>query len=160
MVAVGNVMRAGHSTPDNVAFLTLGGYGDLEYYGKDNIAVDQIGRPLPQLGRYTTSGAKIIELKSPPLWPAGLKALPATDVQKHVLAEAGARPWDRDYNDIRIIADTAEARGKIIHSEQEVHGYPVQTETRRAFDPSMWNLDDMTPAKPEALDKGAGAKGT
>ncbi|MBL8642484.1 MAG: hypothetical protein JNK21_01015 [Rhodospirillaceae bacterium] len=160
MVAVGNVLRAGHSTPANVAFLTIGGYGDLEFYGADNIALDQIGRPMPMLGRYTTSPAKIVEVTSPPLWPTDLKPMPAAEVQKHVLAQAGARPWDRDYNDIRVTADVGEARGKIIDGENEVHGYPKQAESRRAFDPRLWDLNTMTPLKPEALDKGAGAKGT
>ncbi len=160
MVAVGNVLRAGHSTPANIAFLSIGGYGDLEYYGLDNIAVDQIGRAIPMFGSYTTSPAKIIEVKTPPLWPEGLKPMPAADVQKSVLAEAGARPWDRDYNDIRIIADVAESRGVIIDSEKDVHGYPVQKETKRTFDPKLWDLNTMAPLKPEALDKGAGAKGT
>ncbi|MBL8628203.1 MAG: hypothetical protein JNM81_01145 [Rhodospirillaceae bacterium] len=160
MVAVGNVLRAGHSTPANVAFLSIGGYGDLEYYGLDNVALDQAGRPMPMLGRYTTSPAKIIEMNAPPLWPEGLKPMPSADVQKAVLADAGARPWDRDYNDVRVTADVAEARGVIIDSEQDVHGYPVQKETHRAFDPKLWDLNTMAPLKPEALDKGAGAKGT
>lgn len=160
MAAVGNVLRAGRSTPANIAFMTIGGYGDLEYYAKDNIAVDQIGRPLPMLGRYTTAPVKVIEMKAPPLWPEGLKVMPAADVQRYVLSEAGARPWDRDYNDVRLTADVVENRGKIIDSQDEVHGYPVQAETRRAFEPSLWNLDDMSPLKPEALDKGTGAKGT
>lgn len=160
MVAVGNVLRAGNSTPANVAFLSLGGYGDLEYYGRDNIAVDQIGRPLPQFGRYTTSSARLIEVKSPPLWPQGLTPLSSQDVQERVLSEAGARPWDRDADDVRIIADVGEARGRIIDSEQQVHGYPVQHATHRTFEEGLWNLEDMTPRVPEALDRGAGARGT
>ena len=63
---VGNVMRAGPSTPNDVALFELGGAGDVELYMKDNIAVDRIGRPLPMLGRYTTSAAKIIEMKPVP----------------------------------------------------------------------------------------------
>ena len=43
----------------------------------DNIAVDQIGEPLPMFGRYTTTPAKIIEMTEPPLWPAGLTPMPA-----------------------------------------------------------------------------------
>ncbi len=76
MVAVGNVARAGLSTPPWVAFLEIGGYGDLEFYGQDNVAVDQKGAPLPMVGRYTTSSAKIIVDAKPPLWPDGLTAMP------------------------------------------------------------------------------------
>ena len=74
IVAVGNALRAGIDTPvDKIAFFQLGGYGDVEYYARDNIAVDSIGRPLPMLGRYTTSPARIVEVKTPPVWPPGLK---------------------------------------------------------------------------------------
>jgi hypothetical protein len=54
MTLVGNVLRAGPSTPEPLALFELGGSGDVELYADDNIAVDRIGRPLPKLGRYTT----------------------------------------------------------------------------------------------------------
>ena len=117
MTAVGNVLRAGPSTHADLAFLMLGGGGDLDYHGRDNVAVDRLGRPLPMFGRYTTTAARIIEHAEPLDWPAGLEALPAVDVETWVLANAGARPWDRDAHDVRILADVAEGRGKIIDSE-------------------------------------------
>lgn len=161
IVAVGNALRAGIDTPvDQIAFFQLGGYGDVEYHARDNIAVDRIGRPLPMLGRYTTSPARIIEVKTPPVWPQGLKPMPATAVQQSVLMTAGARPWDRDYDDVRLIADVAEGRGRIIDSENDLHGYPTQTPTRRPFNEADWNLDDMTPRRPEVLDSGTKARGT
>ncbi len=160
MVAVGNVLRAGPSTPGDLAFLMIGGYGDLQFHGRDNIAVDRLGAPLPMLGRYTTSAARIIEVSRPMLWPEGLRALPATDVQRAVLRDVGARPWDRDGNDVRIIADVAEGRGRIIDSEQEVHGYPVQQPTQRAFDPAAWDLRTMEPLSLTTLDAGGRARGT
>lgn len=160
LVAVGNVMRAGLSTEFPIALVEIGGDGDLEYYGRDNIAVDRIGIPLPMLGRYTTTPARIIELEQPPFWPDGLVAMPAADVQRWVLRNAGARPWDRDYDDIRLVADVAEGRGTIIDSEEDIHGYPVQAETHRAFDPEAWDLRFMTPRDPAVLDSSAKAKGT
>lgn len=160
MTAVGNVLRAGPSTPDPIAFLMIGGDGDLDFHGRDNLAVDRIGRPLPMLGRYTTSRARIVERDAPLDWPKGLQAIPAAEVERHVLGQAGARPWDRDRDDIRLIADVAEGRGEIIDSEQQIHGYPVQKPTRRAFDPADWDLRFMTPRRPEVLDSGASARGT
>jgi len=142
---VGNVMRAGPSTPNDVALFELGGAGDVEVYMKDNIAVDRIGRPLPMLGRYTTSPAKIIEVKTGPAFPEGVKPLAAVEVENSVIANAGARPWERDEVDWRVIADTIEGRGKIIDSEQEVGGYPVQLATFKAFDPNEWDMRYMTP---------------
>ncbi|MEA1676415.1 hypothetical protein [Nitrospirillum sp. BR 11163] len=160
MVAVGNVLRAGPSTPTPLAFLEIGGYGDLEYYGKDNIAVDRAGEPLPLMGRYTTSPAKVIEMDKPPLWPEGLTPLPATEVQKSVLHNAGARPWDRDYDDVRLLADVAEGRGEIINSQDDIHGYPNGKPSTRPFNPADWNLDDMTPRTATALDAKSKARGT
>jgi pectate lyase len=160
MSVVGNVLRAGKNTPTPMAFMMIGGYGDVAYFGRDNIAVDQIGRPIPMFGRYTTAPARIIETRTPPIWPAGLTPIPAAQVEQSVLANAGARPWDRDYDDVRLIADVGEGRGEIVNSEDELKGYPVQKETRRPFNPADWNLFDMTPVRPDVLDRGAGARGT
>ncbi len=160
MVAVGNVLRAGQDTPEGLPFLMIGGYGDLEYYGKDNIAVDRWGEPLPMFGRYTTTPAKILPLKAPPFWPAGLKAIPAEQVQQWVLANAGARPWDRDALDVQLISDVAEGRGNIIDSEDDLHGYPAHKPTQRPFVEADWNLDDMSPRRADVLDSGAKARGT
>ncbi|HEY0104411.1 MAG TPA: pectate lyase, partial [Brevundimonas sp.] len=93
MTVVGNVLRAGPSTPtEHLAFMMIGGAGDVEYYGRDNIAVDQVGEPLRMFGRYTTSPARIIEVRRPPVWWEGLAPIPAVDVQRSVLANVGARP--------------------------------------------------------------------
>ena len=160
LVAVGNVLRAGPSTPDHLAFLEIGGVGDLQFYSKDNVAVDRIGRPLPLTGRYSTTSAKIIPMNAPMLWPAGLVALPSDQVETHVLRNVGARPWDRDKNEVQLISDVAEGRGEIINSEQDLHGYPVQTLTARTFNPDHWNMHDMTPRTPGALDSAMAARGT
>ena len=160
VVAVGNVLRGGQDTPAGLPFFQLGGDGDVAFYGKDNIAVDRFGGPLPMFGRYTTTPARIIELKEPPLWPQGLNPIPAADVQRSVLTNAGARPWDRDMDDVRLLADVAEGRGEIIDSEQDLLGYPRHQETRRPFNEADWNLSDMTPKRPGVLDAGAKARGT
>jgi hypothetical protein len=112
------------------------------------------------LGRYTTSAARIIEHSEALDWPASLKALPAVEVERWVLANVGARPWDRDAHDTRILADVTEGRGKIIDSESEVGGYPKVAPTHRAFDPEQWDLATMAPRSPAALDSSAKAPGT
>jgi hypothetical protein len=160
MTAVGNVLRAGPSTHADLAFLMIGGGGDLDYHGRDNVAVDRLGNALPMFGRYTTTAARVIEHSEPLDWPAGLEARPAVDVETWVLANAGARPWDRDPHDVRILADVAEGRGKIIDSEREVGGYPIVEPRRRAFDPAQWDLSTMTPKSPDVLDSSAKASGT
>jgi hypothetical protein len=143
--AVGNVLRAGFSTRDDIVFLSIGGVGDLQYYGRDNIAVGRLGKPLPMFGRYTTSAAKIVEVEKPVVWPTGLDVLPATEIEKYVLRHAGARPWDRDAHDLRVLFDVAEGRGKIIDDEKEAGGYPQQQITRAAFVEAEWTLETMEP---------------
>jgi len=145
IVLLNNVMRAGPSTPPDVALFMLGGSGDVQLYMKDNIAVDRIGRPLPQTGRYTTAPAAIIPMKSAPPLPENFVLLPPAQVQDAVIANAGATPWNRDEHDWRVIADTIEGRGKVIDSELEVGGYPNYVATHQAFDPAAWNMESMTP---------------
>jgi pectate lyase len=144
LTLIGNVMRGGPSTHANLPLFMLGGSGDIELYEEDNTAVDWIGNPLPKTGRYTTSKAQILPMTKPAL-PFGVKPMPAADVQDAVIREAGARPWDRDKTDARIVADTIEGRGEIIDSEDQVGGYPVQKETRQAFNEKDWDLATMTP---------------
>jgi len=77
--------------------------------------------------------------------PIGVAPLRAIEVEESVIKNAGARPWDRDPIDARIVADTVEGRGEIIDHEDEVGGYPQYEETRQAFDPKAWDLATMTP---------------
>jgi pectate lyase len=160
MTAVGNVLRGGFDTAPGLRFLMIGGIGDLDYYGRDNIMQDKWGEPIPELGSYEAGPAHIIRHNAPLDWPQGLTPIPAIQVEARVLTHVGARPWDRDAHDVRLLADVAESRGEIIDSETEVGGYPVQAETRRAFDPEKWNLDDMTPKEFSTLDSSAKARGT
>jgi pectate lyase len=147
VVMRGNVLRAGPST-ESLALFMVGGSGDVEVYASDNLSVDRIGQTLPAQGSYTTAPVRVTALaKAPPL-PFGVTLLTAAQVHDAVLAQAGARPWDRDDIDRRILADVAEGRGRIIDSESEVGGYPVHKETRQAFVPADWNLDSMEPLKP------------
>ncbi|WP_206860283.1 pectate lyase family protein [Lysobacter changpingensis] len=146
VVARGNVMRAGLSTED-VAFFQVGGSGDVDVFLEDNLAVDRLGNPLPQQGRYTTTPIRVDAMERAPALPFGVTLLPSSKVQDAVIANAGARPWDRDDVDRRILADAIEGRGRIIDSQEQVGGYPVQKETRQAFVPGDWDLETMEPLK-------------
>jgi len=162
MTVIGNVLRAGPSTPTaQLAFMMIGGAGDVEYYGRDNIAVDQVGEPIRMFGRYTTAPARIIETRRPPVWWEGLTPMPAEQVQVAVLSQVGARPWDRDMRDVLLIAEVAEGRGEIIDHERQVGGYPaVVAATRKPFNPDDWDLRFMTPLRDEVLDRPARRRGT
>jgi pectate lyase len=145
MTVIGNVLRAGQSTIPNLALITVGGSGDVAIYDRDNIAVDRQGGPLPMRGSYTTAPIKILKLAPQPIF--GVAPMPARDVQDYVIRNAGARNWDRDHEDARVVADTIEGRGVIIDSQSQWGGYPKESPTHRPFDPAAWNLDDMTEKK-------------
>lgn len=144
MTLIGNVLRAGPSTPPDLALLMLGGSGDLELFERDNLAVDRIGRPLPLHGRHTTGEARLVPLEEMPVIQGLAPPVASAQVQDAVIRNAGARPWDRDAVDRRIVADVIEGRGQIIDSQQQVEGYPEQPETRSAFVDSEWDLRQMT----------------
>jgi pectate lyase len=139
---IGNVLRAGPSTPGDVALVMIGGAGDLALFERDNIAVDRIGRPLLLRGSYTTSPVKVLTAR--PRKIPGVEPMPAAQVEDAVIGNAGARPWDRDAIDARIVANVAEGRGAIIDTQEQVGGYPQQAPTREAFDSAQWDLATMT----------------
>ncbi|MGV1684790.1 pectate lyase family protein [Sphingopyxis sp. NJF-3] len=146
ITAIGNVMRGGNDTDAGLPFLMLGGDGDLQYYGKDNLAVDRHGNPLPEFGRYGETRAEMIRAKAPLAPVAGYDILPTRDVETSVLATAGARPWARDAEEIRILFFVAEGRGDIIDDEKEVSAYPkVEAPVRAPFVEAEWNLATMEP---------------
>lgn len=145
ITAIGNIMRGGNDTDQGLPFLMLGGDGDLEYYGRDNLAVDRHGNAMPQFGRYGETRARLITARRPLASIAGYHILPARDVETTVLAEAGARPWDRSADDIRILFFVAEGRGDIIDDEREVSEYPHPQPTAAPFVEGDWDLTTMTP---------------
>lgn len=145
MVVRGNVMRAGKST-EPLAFLMIGGSGDLDVYAQDNLIVDRVGNTsIQETGSYTTAPVKLNRVKNAPALPFGVSLLPAAKVQDAVIENVGATPWNRDLIDRRIVADVIEGRGEIIDSQDQVGGYPQYKETRKPFVDSEWNLDVMEP---------------
>nr|WP_246544440.1 pectate lyase [Novosphingobium profundi] len=145
ITAVGNLMRAGNSTAPGLPFLTLGGDGDLAFYGKDNKAVDRWGNPEATFGRYGVTKARLIEKDAPMAGLDGYDILPADGLETSLLASVGARPWDRAPDDIRVLFFVAEGRGEILDDEKVVGGYPHPAPTRAPFVEKDWNMVTMTP---------------
>lgn len=144
MTMIGNVLRGGADTAPGTPLFSLGGAGDVSVTMRDNIAVDANGNPLPQTGRYTASGAAMLEEQAPYL-PADVKPLAAARLENAITMSVGMRPWARDPVDFKILSDVAEGRGHIVDSEAQSSGYPAYAPTRQRFDPQAWNLDDMSP---------------
>lgn len=142
---VANVLRGGMSTKKALPLMMLGGDGDLAYFAKDNIAVDQFGNQLPLFGRYGETRAQLLLQSTPIDWPQDLKVLDARMVESELLRYAGARPWDRDKDDTRVIYYIAEGRGTIINDEREVSAYPQQKETQLRFSEQDWDTQNWIP---------------
>jgi len=82
--------------------------------------------------------------------PADIQPLAASAVTEAVLAYAGARPWDRDAVDQRLIDEVRSGGGRIVDSEADAGGYPpVVPATRRAFVEADWDLATMQPRAPQ-----------
>jgi len=150
LALVGNVLKGGASTDRAIAFFMLGGEGDVELYQADNLATGRDGRPLPTFGRYRNAAGKVIEIGRSDAMPADIQPLAASAVTEAVLAYAGARPWDRDAVDQRLIDEVRSGGGRIVDSEADAGGYPpVVPATRRAFVEADWDLATMQPRAPQ-----------
>jgi hypothetical protein len=113
---VGNVLRHGPDTRGLRPMPLVSRHGRA--WLKDNAAYDRKGREV------RTRTIMVRPLKEKPVWPAGLKPLPAEQLEQHILPNVGARPWDRDAIDKRIVATVRERKGGIIDSQEAVGGYP------------------------------------
>lgn len=145
ITAVGNVMRGGPSTAPGLPFLMLGGDGNLSYYGRDNLAVDQWGNPAPSFGRYGETQARLLTSKVPLASLDGYAILPSAELETSLLKTVGARPWDRSPEETRVLFFVAEGRGEIIDDEKQVGGYPQVKPASARFVEGDWDLATMTP---------------
>jgi hypothetical protein len=126
LALVGNVVKGGASTDLRLPFLIVEGQGDLDLYAHDNLANYADGRPMPVSRVIPTDPLpKIRLLDRPPVWPEGFQAIDAWRVEAKVLLNAGARPWDRDAVDRRIVQDVRHGTGRVIDDEKDVGGYPT-----------------------------------
>jgi hypothetical protein len=145
ITAVGNVLQSGLDSDPGLAFLMIGGVGDLDFFGKDNVALGQDGSPLAMYGRYRESTAQIKDRDSPLDRLDGYDVLLSAEVETYLSAHVGARPWDRGTEDRRVLDNVTARRGHIIDDEKQVGGYPSIAATRAAFRKSRWDLVTMQP---------------
>jgi hypothetical protein len=123
LAVVGNLMEYGpDSKPKLVLFLNHGN-SPLEVFMADNLAFDREHKPV------TLTAGTFSKLDAPPLWPAGLTPLPASKVKESIARNVGARPWDRDPIDQRIVQAALQGNGRIIDSEDAAGGYPKRGAT-------------------------------
>ncbi len=144
---VANALRHGPDTVAGTALFSLGGHGSVELHLQGNLAQDRHGAAVPATARYTTGAAHIVPAATPYL-PPRLQWLPAERLEAELTLAAGARPWDRDPIDFKLLSDVTEDRGRIPDSESQSSGHPKGPHygaTARPFDPTAWHLHDMSP---------------
>jgi pectate lyase len=141
MSIVGNVFMPGPSTPADVPMLRISGAGQVLVYLSDNVAKTTDGGTATLIGG---NAALAITADTAPTWPEGFVAMPADRVAEYIRANVGARPWDRDAIDSRIVEQALAGEGAILNSEQEVGGYPTHEPTNAPFNPDDWDLETMT----------------
>ena len=91
----------------------------------------------------------LVRASSLPAWYVnfGHEVIPTEDVLSYVLANAGARPLDRDAVDRRVVQDVRNKTGRRITTPAQVGGYPALAQVRRPL---------AVPAEPHAVVDAAG----
>ncbi|MCK5206483.1 MAG: hypothetical protein KAQ79_00635 [Cyclobacteriaceae bacterium] len=139
MSVVSNVLEKGSGTNKQMPYGHFN--GPVEVFWENN---QILGEAIPKenllIGSHTLVDEK-------PVWPQIIKVLPTENLKAHLFENSGARPWNRDEVDKRIIKEVSESQNRIIDSENEVGGYPELRSTYRKFDPAEWDLINLVEIK-------------
>lgn len=134
-----NVFLGGPSTDAKAVAFGFGGDGPLDLDIEGNLARRRDGAAMEMTGRFGDATPRLtLHAHAAVDQEAELRANMA-----RVLETCGARAWERDPIDARIVEDVRRGTGRIIDSESEVGGYPVRPETRGAFVEDEWHLASM-----------------
>lgn len=131
---VGNVLQYGPSTPNNRWLFQS--RGPIDFHMRDNLHFNKEQEsvedhwhrqvPMPSNFEFQSDQQKeLIEssrhfMAAPSVWPEGLVPIPAAETRDAVLHNVGARPWDRDAVDLRLIEEARSGGGSRIDSQSEV----------------------------------------
>lgn len=108
---VGNVLIAGPDSRKAFRSFPKGVNAGSRIHYDDNLAV---GAEAFVLGEPNGKEKVPVDfVDEPPIWFPWLRPLPAAKVEEAVLADVGARPWDRDETDRRIIAEVLARAGSV-----------------------------------------------
>lgn len=132
---ISNIIIPGKNTPDNPTPLRL------FHFGQRKPALLNLGnRVFASYAEAARDHRVPAELdkgrpRSAPIWVEGLRPLSPAAAVEEIVAQAGARPLDRDPVDERIIDDFLNQRGQMIDSPSEVGGLPTMPLVRRQAAP-------------------------
>jgi hypothetical protein len=109
--AVGNVVIAGPDTRRALPALSKGINPGSQIFFDDNVASGT--RTFDRSERPSGSIRTNPFVEAPPIWFDDIQVLEAAKVMDAVLEDVGARPWDRDATDKRIIEEVRNSTGGI-----------------------------------------------
>jgi pectate lyase len=163
---IGNYACRGNYYPDSntwrgLFFYTSSNY-DANMYFEDNQSYDYLGNSRPIYG--TTSTGRINLLDSPGQWHESLdgQIISSDNIRDYLDSNVGARPWDRDPIDERIVEEALAVSGMwpvgaegIAHPQgwhdgimtwgTEPFVWPDYEPTDQQFNPDEWDLRYMIP---------------
>ena len=132
--AVGNYVRRDSNTASEYrAFATRNAVTGSQLYLNDNVLDN--GPVPPGFTEFAVIANEGIDprVSSPPVAVPGYSPLSGSATYAHVLANAGARPRDRDAVDLRIIKEVGDRTGRYVSQVSEVGGYPFLAVNRRTL---------------------------
>ena len=144
---VGNLYHEGPSTTaksllyikNTVADLPEhSGLNLLQIYLDDNLRYDKSGTPDPSIPMLSGVNPEKYIVESPPVWNNNIQLISANDLAPYIVQNVGARPWESNAIDDRIISQWQNHTGSIIDWETEVGGFPDLPSTNRG---ASWDTD-------------------
>ena len=107
----------------------------LKLFLEDNARFDHTGTlnpDLPELTNHLGEPAPQYVVTEKPIWNDNFVQLSASELPDYLASNAGARPWEADPVDDRIVADWQNRTGSLINFETDVGGFPVRPSTSRS----------------------------
>jgi hypothetical protein len=126
---IGNTYIAGPTVtpfPPLYAVGTWGVNAGSRLFMSDN-TIDQRRQPVSAYFQQSTD----IRVSSPT--QSGVTTRPSSNIESLVLADAGARPKDRDAVDQRIVSEVTSRSGRVISSQNDVGGWPTLAVNTRSL---------------------------
>jgi hypothetical protein len=143
---IGNYgQHAEWSNVRTLGYLNNTGMG-VHIYESDNLHFRYDGTPATVLAE-SSDNYGVVYLNEPGKWHSSFDGniLSPADVPAYIQFNVGARPWDRDPIDQRIIDEVMNKTGVMIEHENDVGGYPDYEPTYSEFNLNEWNLQYMIP---------------
>ncbi|MCH6258273.1 hypothetical protein MLD52_17055 [Puniceicoccaceae bacterium K14] len=113
----------------------------LSVYFEDNRRFDHFGALNSLIPLLTNEQGRSVSqyvTESKPIWHDSLDVISSRDLPSYIVGNAGARPWESDPVDNRILLDWLNLSGALVNFETDVGGFPEFEPTKRG---DLWDSD-------------------